>query len=171
MAAARAGHGWHDVRVEAAGWVGFRRADAGAVVAMVRAVAEAGDPGEHGDGVEVVVEAPRRGWLSRLFDRDGRPDHARIVVTKAGGEVGYPFDIQLVTNAGGRAARRVPVTPGWARSNSAGLAFVIQKGSAGRPYAWDELVAGAIGALSWQRRRRTPERGWRAAVDRSIRRE
>ena len=151
------------------GWVDFRRADAGTVVALVRAVAGAGDPGEHGHGVEVVVEAPPLRWLARLFDRDGRPDQARIAVTKNGGVVAYPFDIRLVTGDGGRAARRVPVTPGWARSDSAGEAFVIQKGRPGDPYAWDELVAGAVAALC-ALRRKAPDAGWRARVDRAIRR-
>jgi hypothetical protein len=39
-------------------WSTFRRSDARRVVDLVRAVADAHDPGEHGDGVEVVVEAP-----------------------------------------------------------------------------------------------------------------
>lgn len=160
------------------GWVGFRRTDAGAVVDMVRTVAEARDAGTHGHGVEVVIEAPQRGWLHRLlFERDGKPDQARIIVTKYGGEVRYPFDVQLVTDAGGRAARRVPVPHGWARSNTAGLAYVIQKGGPGTAYAWPDLVAGAIDALCAIRRQplrrsqKPPERGWRATVDRSVRRE
>ncbi len=151
------------------GWVGFRRADASAVIDMVRAVAEARDPGAFGDGVEVVIEAPRRGWLARLFDRDGLPDQARIIVTKHGGEVGYPFDIQLLTDSGGRAARQVPVRRGWARSNSAGIAYLIQKGRPGAAYSWGDLVGGAIAALCALRDKH-PEKGWRATVDRSVRR-
>src|SRR5262245_50652723 len=52
-------------------WVKFKRSDTSAVIALVKAVAEANDPGEHGDGVEVVIEAPRKGWFGRLFD-DGK---------------------------------------------------------------------------------------------------
>jgi hypothetical protein len=157
-------------RVEEPGWVAFRRADAGVVVDMVRAVAEAHDAGEYGQGVEVVVRAPRPGWLARLVDRDGLPDHARIVVTKAGGEVSYPFDVQIVTDGAGRAVWRVPVRPGWARSNSAGLGFLVQKGRPGRPYSWGDLVGGAVAALC-ALRDRVPEEGWQARVDRSVRRE
>jgi hypothetical protein len=166
-------------------WVEFSRADAGAVIDMVRAVAEARDPGAHGDGVEVVIEAPRLRWLARLWskirllgagrlgpgrwiDADGRPDQARIIVTKHGGEVTYPFDVQLVTDEGGRAARKIPVRPGWARSNSAGVAFAIQKGRAGAPYSWGDLVGGAIAALM-ALRGNAPDEGWRARIeDRSV---
>jgi hypothetical protein len=118
---------WHDVPVasriggrqaqhggllgQAAGapqrWVEFRRSEAGAVIAMVRAVAEARDPGEHGDGVEVIIEAPRLRGLAGLLNHDDRQAQARIVVTRPGGEVGYPFDIQLVTAYGGGAAHRL----------------------------------------------------------------
>jgi hypothetical protein len=151
-------------------WIEFRRADASAVVDMVRAVAEAKDPGEYGDGVEVVVEAPRKGWLGRLLDRDGLSEQARIVVTKPGGEVTYPFDIQLVTDRGGRAADDVPVRRGWARSNSDDRAYLIQKGQPGTPYSWGDLVGGAVAALC-ALREDAPDEGWRASVDRGIRRE
>jgi hypothetical protein len=150
------------------GWVKFARTDAGAVVALVRAVAEAADPGDHGDGVEVVIEAPRKGWFRRLFD-DRTPEQARIGVTKPGGEVRYPFHIQLVTDRGGAAVRRLPRTPGWATSNSAGLAFVIQKGPPEARPDWAGLVDGAIGALSVLRRDAS-DRGWRAMVDRTVQR-
>lgn len=152
------------------GWVAFRRAEVGVVVDMVRAVAEARDPGVHGQGVEVVIEAPPLGWFARLFDSDNRPDQARLVVTKPGGDVGYPFDIRLIANGGGNAAEKVPLPPGWARSNSAGLAFLIQKGRPGAPYDWGELVGGAVAALA-ALRRRIPDRGWRATVDRAVRRD
>jgi hypothetical protein len=157
------------VRVTSPGWVEFRRSDAGAVIAMVRAVAEARDPGEHGDGVEVVIEAPRLGWLAGLFNHDDRQARARIVVTRAGGEVGYPFDIQLVTAHGGKAAHRLQRRPGWAVSNSAGLAFLVQKGRPGARFEFGALVGGAVLALS-ELRRKPVEKGWRATVDRSVKR-
>jgi hypothetical protein len=149
-------------------WVEFRRSDASAVVALVRAVAEAADAGEHGDGVEVVIEAPRKGWLRRLTD-DGAPEQARIGVTKPGGEVRYPFHVHLVTDAGGAAARRVPRLSGWAASNSAGLAFLMQKGRPEDRYDWAGLVGGAMSALS-ALRPDADDKGWRATVDRSVHR-
>jgi hypothetical protein len=165
---------WHDEPVEEPveerEWVGFHRTDAGAVIDMVRAVAAAGDPGMHGHGVEVVIEAPRLGWFARMLDDDGRPDQARIAVTTYGGDVSYPFNIHLVTDTGGRAAQRVPVRPGWARSNSAGMAFLIQKGRPGAPFAWAQLVAGAVAALT-ALRDGAPDEGWRARVDRAVRRQ
>src|SRR5882757_1118669 len=108
-------------------WIEFARGDADVVIAMVRAVARAADPGEFGDGVEVVVEAPKPGFFAGLFG-DHEPDQARIVVTKTGGQVRYPFCVQLVTDHGGRAAHRLPRLRGWAVSESAGLAFLVQKG-------------------------------------------
>jgi hypothetical protein len=149
--------------------VEFSVADASAVVEMVRTVAESRDGGVHGHGVEVVIEAPRLRWLARLRDSDGRPDQARIAVTKFGGEVAYPFDVLLITGEGGRAAQRVPVRPGWARSSSAGLAYVIQKGRPGAPYSWGDLVGGAVGALL-ALRDDDPVEGWRAAIDRGVHR-
>src|SRR5256714_14711663 len=146
----------------------FPRADAGRVVELVRAVAESADPGEHGDGVEVVIEVPRKGWFRRLFD-DGVPEQARIGVTKPGGEVRYPFHVHLVTDEGGAAARRLPRWPGWAVSNSAGLAFLVQKGPPGAGYDWTGLVGGALAALSTLRPDADDD-GWRASVDRAIQR-
>ena len=157
---------WHDGGVP--DWVEFRRSDASEVIELVRAVARAADPGEHGDGVEVVVEAPRRNWFGRLRD-DGLPEQARIGVTKAGGIVRYPFHVHLVTDHGGAAVRRVPRLPGFATSNSAGLAFLIQKGGSADQHDWASLVSGAITALS-ALRPDADEGGWRAAIDRSIRR-
>ncbi len=151
-----------------AGWVAFRRSDATAVIGLVRAVAEAADPGEHGDGVEVVVETPRLGLLAGLF-RDRVPDQARVVVTRAGGVVGYPFSIQVVSEHGGRAARLVPARPGWATSDSAGLAFVVQKGRPGTRYDWGGLVGGAVAALC-ALQGDLPDEGWRAMVDRAVQR-
>jgi hypothetical protein len=147
--------------------VAFRRADASAVIDMVRAVAEARDAGEYGDGVEVVITAPRLGWFGRLF-RDRTPDLARIVVTKAGGAVGYPFDVQIVSQYGGRAAHLVDAAPGWATSDSAGLAFLVQKGRPGARPDWGGLVAGAVAGLSALHK--LPDKGWRARVDRAVRR-
>jgi hypothetical protein len=148
-------------------WVEFRRSEAAAVIELVRAVATTGDPGEHGDGVEVVIEAPRKGWVGRLLD-DGQPEQARIAVTKFGGAVRYPFHVHLVTDHGGAAARRLPRLPGWAVSNSNGLAFLIQKGSGDR-WDWPALVGGAVAALSALRPDADDE-GWRAGVDRAVRR-
>jgi hypothetical protein len=150
-------------------WIEFRRLDAGAVIDMVRAVADAHDPGEYGDGVEVVIEAPRVRGLAGLFNKDDELAQARIVVTSAGGEVGYPFDIQLVTAYGARAAHRVGARPGRAVSNTAGLAFLIQKGRPGQRYDFGSLVGGAVAALE-ELRRRPMDKGWRAMVDRSVHR-
>lgn len=147
-------------------WVEFTRSDASAVIAMVRAVAQAADPGEHGDGVEVVIEAPRPGLLDRLFG-DHEPDRARIVVSRPGGEVRYPYSVQLVTDHGADAAHRVPPLRGWAASNSAGLAFLVQKGRSADPPDWPGLVGGAVAALS-ALRPDTGDHGWKAAIDRAI---
>lgn len=149
-------------------WVTFTRTDADRVVGLVRDVADAGDPGEYGDGVEVVIEVPRKGWFRRLFD-DGLPEQARIGVTKPGGEVRYPFHIHLVTDQRGRAVRRLPRTPGWAASNSAGEAFWMQKGQPKDAPDWPALVAGALRALTALRPDAKP-RGWRATVDRGVKR-
>jgi hypothetical protein len=160
-------------------WIGFDLGDAGAVIEAVRAVAEAGDPGVHGYGVEVVVEPPRPGWLASLFGGGDVGDHARIVVTKAGGEVSYPFHVQLVTSLGAGAAHRVPRMPGWAASRSAGLAFLMLKGvpevSAGvvryapvRRYDWAALVGGTVAALAALHGRSAGDGRWRARVDRAV---
>jgi len=155
--------------VAGAGWTDFRRSDATAVIDMVRAVAAAADAGEHGDGVEVVIETPPPGRLAKLLRRRRRAQ-ARVVVTKAGGIVAYPFDIQLVTEHDGKAARRVGPRQGWATSDSAGLAFLIQKGPKGARPDFDELVGAAVTALA-KLRPRTSERGWRARIDRSVARQ
>jgi hypothetical protein len=152
-------------------WVPFRRSRPDRVVDLVRHVADARDPGEHGHGVEVVLEAPRTKWWKALFNRDDTLAQARIVVTREGGEVRYPFDIQLVTAYGANAAHRLGTRPGWAMSNSAGMAFVIQKGThrAAGDFDFAELTAGAVAALA-RLRRKPQERGWRARVDRDVRR-
>jgi hypothetical protein len=147
-------------------WVAFRRPDTYVVVAMVRAVAETADPGEYGDGVEVVIEAPKRGWFAGIFG-DHEPDQARIVVTRPGGEVRYPFSIQLVTDHGAKAALKLPSTAGWVRSNCAGLAFLMQKGEPDQAPDWFGLVRGAIGALT-ALRPDAGDDGWKVRVDRSI---
>jgi hypothetical protein len=152
----------------AGGWVAFRRSDATVVIDMVRAVAGSADPGEHGDGVEVVIETPKLGMLAGLF-RDRVPDQARVVVTRRGGTVGYPFSVQLVSEHGGRAARLVDAPPGWATSDSAGLAFVVQKGYPGARFDWGGLVGGAVAALC-ALQRDLPDEGWRAMVDRTVKR-
>jgi len=149
-------------------WVVFRSSDAGTVVDLVRGVADARDAGEHGHGVEVVIEAPRRGWLRALFNADNTVAQARIVVTREGGAVEYPFDVRLITAHGADAAHKVGYRPGWAASNSAGLAFLVQKsGPAG--FDFGGLVATAVAALR-ELRRRPLDKGWRARVDRSVRR-
>jgi hypothetical protein len=150
-------------------WVPFRRSRIDRVVELVRGVAEARDPGEHGQGVEVVVEAPRKKWWRALFNHDDTLAQARIVVTRDGGEVRFPFDIQLVTAYGGNAAHRLGTRRGWAVSNSDGMAFVIQKGTHRTDFDFEELTTGAVAALT-KLRRDPQERGWRARVDRSIKR-
>lgn len=142
----------------------FRRSDTVRVVELVRTVADAGDPGEYGHGVEVVVEAPRVRWWRALFNRDDTLAQARIVVTREGGEVRYPFDIQLVTAHGADAAHRLGRRAGWAVSNSNGMAFLIHKGP--EP-DYPELVTGAVEALA-KLRRQPRDGGWRARVDRSV---
>lgn len=147
----------------------FRRSRLDRVVDLVRSVAESHDPGEHGHGVEVVVEAPRRKFWQALFDHDNRVAQARIVVTREDGEVRFPFDIQLITAYGGNAAHRLGTRKGWAVSNSDGMAFVIQKGTHRTSFDFEELTTGAVAALA-KLRRKPQERGWRARIDRAIRR-
>ena len=150
-------------------WHPFERSDASAVIDLVRAVAASRDPGIHGHGVEVVVEAPRKKWWQALFNEDEELAQARIVVTRAGGAVGYPFDIQLITPYGANAAHRVGQRPGWAVSNSAGLAFLIQKGRPGARFDFGGLVGGAVTALD-ELRHDAPDTGWRVRVDRAVHR-
>lgn len=146
-------------------WVIFDRRDPAVVVELIRAVAATGDPGEFGDGVEVVIEAPAPTLLRDIFGAE--PASAHIAVTKPGGEVGYPFHVRITSDQGGDAGQRVPRRPGWAISNSAGLAFLMQKGAAGAPPDWPDLVRGAIEALT-ALRTDAGDLGWRAAVDRSV---
>jgi hypothetical protein len=89
------------------------------------------------------------------------------VVSRPGGEVRYPYNVQLVTDHGADAAHRVPRLRGWAASNSAGLAFLVQKGRSVDPPDWAGLVGGAVAALS-ALRPDAGDRGWKAAVDRAI---
>jgi hypothetical protein len=149
----------------ALGWVEFRRSDPAVAVRMVREVAQAGDAGEHGHGVEVVIAAPEPRLLADIFGAE--PAAARIAVTKAGGEVAYPFHIQLLSDQGGHAGRRLPARPGWAVSNSAAMAFLMQKGRPGDRFDWEALVGGAVDALTVLRKDADDD-GWRAAVDRAI---
>jgi len=153
--------------VQNPGWVEFDPVDASAVIDMVRSVANAADPGEHGDGVEVVIETPRPRRLSGWRRGPVDPAQARIVVTTAGGTVEYPFDVRLVSEHDGAAARMVGARPGWAVSNSAGLAFLVQKGRAGQRFDWGGLVGGAVIALK-ALRPGAGRRGWRARVERAI---
>ncbi len=148
-------------------WVEFDRTDAAAVIALVRLVASTGDPGRHGDGVEVVVEAPRPRLVADLFGAE--PAAARIAVTGPGGRVGYPFHIELISDRGGNAARVLRAPRGWATSNSAGHAFLMQKGRPGAAFDWAGLVAGAVWALS-HLRPDARDTGWRTAIDREARR-
>lgn len=149
-------------------WLTFRRSDVRRVIDLVRSVADARDPGEHGHGVEVVVEAPRKKWWRALFNRDDTLAQARIVVTRAGGEVGYPFDVRLVTGFGGDAAHRVGASPGWAVSDTEGMAFLIQKGRPGARYDFPALVDGSVAALATLRTSAPPDNGWRVMVDRAV---
>jgi hypothetical protein len=142
-------------------WVEFRRSEPAIVVGMVRVVAARAEPGQHGQGVEVVIEAPKPRLLADIFGAE--PASARIAVTKAGGELSFPFHIQLLSDQGGNAGRRLPVRHGWAVSNSAGLAFLMQKGRPGDPFDWPALVEGTLAALSVLRSD-APDEGWRAAV-------
>lgn len=147
----------------------FRTSSLAPVVSLVESVAAARDPGDHGHGVEVVIESPRTRWWKALFNHDDRVAEARIVVTRPGGEVGYPFSVQLVTAYGADAAHRLLPPPGWARSRSAGLAFLIQKGRPGALPDYTALVTGTVNALIALRRH--PRRsGWRARIDRSVHR-
>jgi hypothetical protein len=155
--------------VPVADWISFRTSTLASVVELVRTVADARDPGEHGHGVEVVISSPRARWWKALFDHDNRVAEARIVVTRPGGEVGYPFSVQLVTAYGGDAAHRLLPPKGWAGSNSAGLAFLVYKGRPGALPDYPALVTGTVNALLALRRR--PRRtGWRARIDRAIHR-
>lgn len=147
-------------------WVEFDRSAPEAVVALVRLVATTADAGAHGDGVEVVVEAPKPRLLADILGAE--PAAARIAVTGPGGRVGYPFHIELISDRGGRAARVLRAPYGWATSDSAGRAFLMQKGR-GSSYDWAGLVTGALWALSALRPDARDE-GWRAAIDREVRR-
>jgi hypothetical protein len=142
-------------------WVEFRRSGPAVVVDMVRAVAARADPGQHGQGVEVIIEAPRPRLFADIFGAE--PASARIAVTKAGGELSFPFHIRLLSDQGGNAGRRLAVRPGWAVSNSAGLAFLMQKGRPGDPFDWPALVEGALNALCVLRPD-APDEGWRATL-------
>ncbi|BCB84125.1 hypothetical protein [Phytohabitans suffuscus] len=146
-------------------WVTFDRRDPAVVVELLRGVAASGDPGVYGDGVEVVVEAPAPTFLRDIFGAE--PASARIAVTKPGGGVGYPFHVRLVSDQGGDAGQRAPRRAGWAISNSAGLAFLMQKGAEGAPPDWADLVDGAIAALT-ALRTDAGDPGWRVAVDREV---
>ena len=143
------------------------------MVELLRGAADVRDSGAYGDGVEVVVESPRPGWWADLF---GRADHvqARIIVTKVGGDVSYPFDVHLIADGGGRAAHRAGrglVGPGrgWATSVTAGEAFLVRKGRPDEPPDWLTLAAGTLAAMKTLAGR-VPDRGWKVRVDRALQR-
>jgi hypothetical protein len=165
----------------------FRRRDLSAVTQIVREVTASGDPGMHGHGVEVVLESPRRRWWRRIIDRSAR-DRARIAVTGESGAVGYPIHVRLVTGFGAGATRRVDRRDGWATSVT-----TVAPASAGHPRAAEhpagaeailmlkrgsvpgfepveaaaEVVEGTVAALA-DLHPFSPDRGWRAWVDRDI---
>lgn len=173
-----------------AAWVTFRRRDLSGIVRVVREVAESGDAGAYGHGVEVVVESPRRHWWRRVFDRSER-DQARIAVTGPSGIAGYPIHVRLVSGFGTDAADKVDRRDHWATSvtsmrlvgahapsvaahpHVAGEAFIVLKHGPGPTFdaaeAAQEVVAGAVAALA-DLHPFTSDRGWRARVERQIQR-
>jgi hypothetical protein len=170
------------------GWSGFRRHELSALMAAVRAVATAGEPGAHGHGVEIVVESPPLRWWQRVRDRSPR-DQARIAVTGDAGAVGYPIHIRLVTRVGTGAVRRVERRDRWATSVTTvappddrhltrrhpvgGEAILmLKRGNAAGFDVGDaaaEVVTGTVAALD-DLHPFSPTRGWRFRVDRDVRR-
>jgi hypothetical protein len=170
-------------------WVTFRRRDPSELVRVVRDLAASADAGAYGHGVEVVVESPRLHWWHRFFDRVER-DRARIAVTGPDGRAGYPIHVRLVTGFGTDAAGKVdrrdnwatsvtsmrPITPGTGappHPHEAGEAIIMLKRGPGTGFdpaeAADEVVAGTVAALA-DLHPFSPDRGWRARVDRTVRR-
>ncbi len=174
----------------AAAWVTFRRRDLSGIVRVVREVAESGDAGAYGHGVEVVVESPRRRWWSRIFDRSER-NQARIAVTGPHGVTGYPMHVRLVSGFGSDAAGKVDRRDNWATSvtsmrlvsappstvpahpHVAGEAIIMLKRGAGLDFdpaeAAAEVVSGTVAALV-DLHPFSPDRGWRARIDRAVQR-
>jgi hypothetical protein len=166
-------------------WSAFRRRDVSGVVRIVHDIAARSDPGLHGHGVDVVLESPHRHWWGRLLDRVPR-DQARIAVTREGGLARYPIHVRLRTGQGARAVRRIERRDRWATGTTTVTAkgargpetgdgeatLVLKRGLAGgyRPDdAAREVVAGTVSALL-DLHPFTPDRGWRARVDRDVRR-
>ena len=167
-------------------WSPFRRRDTSDVVRMVRDLASSGDAGAFGHGVEVVLESPHHRWWRRIFDRTDR-DQARIAVTGPAGTAGYPIHVRLVTGYGAHAVRKVDRRDGWATSVTAmatvpagaphphhhGEAILMLKRGTLLDYEPDdaatEVVAGTVAALA-DLHPFSPDRGWRARVDRDVQR-
>jgi hypothetical protein len=177
-------------------WSSFRRRDLTEAVRIVRDVASSGDGGAYGHGVEVVLESPHHHWWRRLFDRAAR-DQARIAVTGPGGRVGYPIHVRLVTGYGAHAVGKVDRRDRWATSVTSMTHVPARSGPAGsgpllaphpheqgeailmlkrgtRPRfdvedAASEVVAGTVAALA-DLHPFSPDRGWRARVDRDVQR-
>jgi hypothetical protein len=171
-------------------WTPFRRHDQAEAVRLVATVARSGDAGAFGHGVEVVLETPHHHWWLRIFDRAER-DQARIAITGPDGRTGYPIHVRLVTGFGPHAARKVERRAGWATSVTAMTAAPVGAGSADAaphphlageailmlkrgsvadfdvPEAAAEVVAGTVAALA-DLHPFSPDRGWRARIDRDI---
>ncbi|HEY2793730.1 MAG TPA: hypothetical protein VGJ28_15305 [Micromonosporaceae bacterium] len=171
-------------------WTPFRRHDQAEAVRLVAAVASAGDTGAYGHGVEVVLESPHLHWWRRLFDHSER-DQARIAITGPDGRAAYPIHVRLVTGFGAHAVRKVDRRAGWATSVTAMTAAPVGAGAgdaAPHPHvageailmlkrgtaldfdaadAATEVVAGTVAALA-DLHPFSPDRGWRARVDRDV---
>jgi len=176
------------IRTPPSGWSAFRRHDLGALVAAVRDLARARDPGTYGQGVDVVIESPPLHWWQRVRDRRPR-DQARIAVTGDGGTTGYPVHVRLATGIGAGAVRRVDRRDGWATSVTTvapsarkrvpdvhpvdGEAILLLKRGTRPGYdpadAATEVVAGSVAALD-DLHPFSPARGWRFTIDRDVRR-
>jgi hypothetical protein len=158
----------HDDAVPPQTWTTFTRHDLTAVTDEVRRIAASGDAGQHGHGVEVVVESPPLRWWERRRQSRTR-DHARIAVTDGQGRSGYPVHIRLFTTAGAAAVRKIDRRAGWATSNTRGEAILMMKARAATDGGYDaaELVTGTVAALD-DLHLRNPKRGWRFRVDRGV---
>lgn len=162
-------------------WTDFTRHDLARLVDEVRNVAVSGDRGEHGHGVEVLVESPPLHAWQRWFRRRPRErDRAAIAVTNGRGVAKYPVHIRLYTTHGADAARKVDRRPGWATSNTVGQAILMMKARAAThgaaaglgtdPLDADELATGTVAALD-DLHLFSPKKGWRFRVDRLVTRE
>jgi hypothetical protein len=175
-------------------WVTFRRHDLTGIVRVIQEVATSGDAGAFGHGVEIVVESPHHRWWRRVFDRSER-DRARIAITGRDGSSGYPIHVRLVTGYGPGAASRIDRRDNWATSvtsmrlvtarpatggdpvpphpHEAGEAIIMLKRGTVPDFdpadAAREVITGTVAALA-DLHPFSPERGWRARVDRDVRR-